>query len=123
VFLGSGNEYLALAISWVAMISMLPCVLAMERPGTSIALHGTALVATAASQVQTTRPGMARSNELDVKMAPNRPMHSTTTYLLSFSAAFYLVGTLIYAYIKALYPFVYPLALNEGEFHHTSFIL
>jgi MFS family permease len=124
VFLGAGNEYLALLLSWLAMLSMLPCVLAMERPGTGIVLRGTAFIAVAAPLVQPARAGRGavRSSDVPVSVQFTRqeekekvqPMMGTTKYLLSFSAAFYLVGTLIYAYMKAFYPFVYPLALSNA---------
>ncbi len=113
VFLGAGNEYLALVVSWLAMISMLPCVLAMEKPGTSIALRGTTLIAITALHIQPARMG-AVSDDPRWKASSGQPVTATTRYLLSFSAAFYLAGTVVYAYIKALYPFVYPLALSNG---------
>jgi len=113
VFLGAGNEYMALGISLGVMVSMLPCALAMERPSTGIALRGTVLVAIADAARQPVVPA-PKTDDPHVKGASSRILTDNSSYLLSFSAAFYLVGTLVYAYIKAIYPFVYPLALDNA---------
>ncbi|MEX2682519.1 MAG: hypothetical protein Q6373_013045, partial [Candidatus Sigynarchaeota archaeon] len=89
------------------------CALAMERPGIGIAVRGTVLVATESTARQPTVPETTTRN-LEVKSTSRRLMTGNSPYLLSFSAAFYLVGTLVYAYIKAFYPFVLPIVLNEA---------
>jgi MFS family permease len=124
VFIGAGNEYLALVISWLVMISMLPCALAMEKTGTGIIQRGTTYIAIAASQVPR-KSTEAKGNHDSAALKSNdgslhrqdtssHPLSTNTKYLLSFPAIFYLVGTLIYAYIKGFYPTVYPLALKAA---------
>ncbi|NMC07699.1 MAG: MFS transporter [Candidatus Lokiarchaeota archaeon] len=114
VVLGAGNEYLALVIAWLAMMAMIPCCLAMERPGTSITLRGGTYLAVTATRVVTTRVGRAMKAQTTIPTAPVHPLSPATRYLLSFPAAFYFASTLVYAYIKAFYPIIYPLALNEA---------
>ncbi len=111
VLFGHGNEFLALVISWFMMIAMLPCVLSMEGSGTGMVLEGSSLVASS-------NPARTHGSKLlsvqDKQESLEKPWPPTTRYLLAFPATFYLLGTLIYAYMKAFYPFVYPITLNDA---------
>nr|MDO8117586.1 hypothetical protein [Candidatus Sigynarchaeota archaeon] len=107
----NGNEFLALIVSWLLMITMLPCVLAMEKPGTRMVLEGSALMVPAKAAGPLPRELLSVQ---DKQEPSDKPWTPATKYLLAFPASFYLLGTLIYAYIKAFYPFVYPIVLNEA---------
>nr|MDO8112483.1 MFS transporter [Candidatus Sigynarchaeota archaeon] len=114
VFAGEGNEFAALCFSWVAMITMIPCAAALEKPGTSLAFGGTHGIAIISASQHHTASSGKRDENADRDKNIDKIVDKDRALLLAFPALFYLVGTLIYAYMKSFYPFVYPLALNDA---------
>jgi MFS family permease len=118
VYSGQGNEFLALIISVIFMALMIPCSLAMERPN-SIHFSGTkGMVYLATENGHDSAGNLLR--EPDSVMAPsNEPPTENnrvaSSFLLAFPALFYLVGTLVYSYVRSIYPLIVPLVYNTAS--------
>ncbi len=111
VFTGNGNEYAALISAGGAMFFMIVFSLAMEKPEISLKfINGKGVAMNAPIQLESFAPLKAPTPPSSTQ----KPVPSTRqkSVLLAFPAAFYLLGTLIYAYIKNFYPVVYPFALD-----------
>lgn len=108
VFSGRGNEFIALIFSVVLMASMIPCTVAMERPNCISFIGDKGVVF-----LTKTKPSIENLSE-----TTNRPKEENariaSPFLLAFPALFYLLGTLIYSYIKNLYYLIIPLAYNAA---------
>jgi MFS family permease len=95
----AGLEFFAMIFSWITMFSMLPAVLVMEKNNIPSKLPE--VLPIASDRQRLTIPQPHSKNERVV--------------LLAFPAIFYLIGTMIYAYIKNYFPLIYPLYLkSEG---------
>ncbi len=117
VFTGNGNEYAALISAWGAMLFMIVCGVAMEKSYVSLQfLHQKGM----AVMVKIPPEHISLPNETNLLAHTEDPEPDASasarpkSILLAFPALFYLLGTLIYAYIKNFYPVVYPLALNSA---------
>ena len=118
VFSGQGNEFLALIISVIFMASMIPCSLAMERPN-CINFSGTkGIVYLTTENGHDPAGNLLRESGTVVEpsgepLAENKRVASS--FLLAFPALFYLIGTLVYSYVRSLYPLIVPLAYNTAS--------
>ncbi len=111
VFAGAGNEHAALISAWGAMFFMIACGVAMEKPRISLQFIKEKGIAVVTNTHLKNHGFTKESNPTPPNTTPD-PVARPKSVLLAFPALFYLLGTLIYAYIKNFYPFVYPLALN-----------
>jgi len=117
VFSGQGNEFLALIISVILMAFMIPCSFAMECPN-CIKFSGTkGVVSLTIERGQDPTGNMFR--EADTTVEPsNEPRAENkrvaSSFLLAFPALFYLIGTLVYSYVRSIYPLIVPLVYNTA---------
>ncbi len=111
------NEWTVMILGWVMMIIMIPGALAMEGSQNKLVfdgIKGLTLRTPLASQSEL--PDEEKLPQSKVEPTECEPKtdssNSTSTFLLAFPALFYLLGTMIYGFLKTFYPFIYPFFLK-----------
>jgi len=123
VFFGAGNEYFALIFAWVSLFSMIICAFSIEPPNNKLVFHhGQAMVYldTQICENQENDDGSS-SKESSIKDAER---DENAISLLKFPASFFLIGTLIYTYLKSFYPLAVPIVFaREGIASYMVYIV